>query len=521
MSRYITIVALSLCATVLPLGAQQTRTNSQWFGPVQIAKEGMTFSVRALATVEWTPSAREGLFGENNIHVRVNTIQASHGSEILHNGKVYDQYSFGGELTEYFRNVRVNWIAFGTTLNGVRNCIRFSDAVWNEGETVTRFCGASNSVTFGEWRISDAGVSGIRELREAIRRLERAEAEKERERLEEQRRDSVARVSRARQDSLRRAQLASADSARRAEYDRQDSVRRAGLSEAERRRERDQFVRDSTRRAREESPEARQRRAELAKVQADAIAARARYLAQVCQRADVAYRSGNLIQAIQLYDEIQQAGPNAAYCYGVAQRRISDARTTYMANSAASLIAVVGQAFDVEAGLAFTSFPVPRDDFSGIGAGITVGKGIYYVDALIGNGVFGPMFRALNPVEPDFSFVGCSGPFGTDNFGNPCADYYDQLADVEESRYRVNAALTLGIVYPKGLGGQIYPTANLSYVSTDDGNLLVPAIGIVWTDHRTVKHPRYGELYGGGGFRFAATFHQGNVGFQFGVSTSW
>jgi hypothetical protein len=475
--------------------------------------------VRTLVGVEWNPSASDGLFGENNIHVTLRTIQASHNAEILFNGKLYDQYSFGGELRTYFGNLRVNWVTLGTGLTGVRNCTRFSDAVWSEGERVTRFCGAGQNVGFGDWRISDIGVSGLEELRNAIRRLEREEADKERERLEEARKDSIERVERVRRDSLERAReqerLASADSARRADYARQDSIRQASLSEAERQRRRDEFVR----RAREDSPEVRRRREATQRAQEDYMRARARYLAQLCTRADLAYRSGNHIDAVEMYGEIRQAGPYASSCYGIAQRRISDASMTLMANSAASLISAVGQAFGVEAGFMVSSFPLPRDDLAGVAAGLTVGKGVYYADFMIGNAIFAPILSALNPVEPDFSAIGCTGPFGNDYYGNPCSAYYNQIQT--ESRYRVNGALTLGIVAPKGIENQIYPTVNLSYVSTDDGNLLVPAIGFIWTTNRTVTHGRYGELYGGGGFRFAATMHQGNVGLQVGVSTSW
>jgi hypothetical protein len=523
MSRAMRCAAAALLLAYAPLAAQQTRTNSEWFGPTQIVKEGVTFSVQASVGVEWNPSAREGLFGENNIHVTLGIIRATHPSEILFNGKVYDQYSFGGELRSYFNALQVDWLSMSTTLSGVRNCVPFSDAVWSRSETVTRFCGAGQNVGFSSYRISDIGVSGLNALREAIRRLEREEADKERERAAEARRDSIERADRARRDSVEqardRAQRASADSAQRAEWARRDSIRDASLSEAERQRRRDEFVRDSTRRAREDSPEVRRRREATQRAQEDYMRARARYLAQLCTRADLAYRSGNHIDAVEMYGEIRQAGPYASSCYGIAQRRISDASMTLMANSAASLISAVGQAFGVEAGFMVSSFPLPRDDLAGVAAGLTVGKGVYYADFMIGNAIFAPILSALNPVEPDFSAIGCTGPFGNDYYGNPCSAYYNQIQT--ESRYRVNGALTLGIVAPKGIENQIYPTVNLSYVSTDDGNLLVPAIGFIWTNHRPVRHGRYGDLYGGGGFRFAATMHQGNVGLQIGVTTSW
>lgn len=525
---------LALSAVLVPaaLAAQSTSRTVNYVGPTTFNEGGVQVHVRGTVAITWPTGGSPNLFGEHWIDATLTDLSSTVSDYIVFNGRTYTDDDFGGALRPYFARIGVTSVSMSLTVSNAQNCnVPHSSAAWTQGETVQRFCRATGQVGVATWRISRASVRGVRELQQEIRRLEREKEEADRKAREQATADSVRRVREAREDSVRvaeaarrdsleRARVASRDSARAEELRQQDSLRRESFDERERQRQREQVRQDSLRRAREEAnretPERRRQREEYERTSRELGALIIQNQSRYCAQADAAYRAGDMASAIELYRRATEY-PHYSGCNDLARRRTADASMTLMANGAASLIAAIGQTFNVEAGMTFASFPFARDDMFGAAAGLSLGKGIYYADILMGNAIFAPIIAALNPVVPDYSYVGCSGPYGNDYYGNRCADYYDYVRT--ESRYRVNGVLTLGIISPKG-ADQLYLSGNLSYVMTDDGNAIIPAFGFVWGE-KPRQHPRYGPIYSGGGIRVMFSSHQGQTGIQLGVTTQW
>lgn len=528
------LVLLGLAALMLPAAAaaQATSRTVNYVGPASFTQDGVEVSVRGTVAISWPTAGSPNLFGEHWIDATLTDLSSTVSDFIVFNGRTYTDDDFGGALRPYFGRIGVTSVSMSLTVSNTQNCnVPHSSGAWTEGETVQRFCRATGQVSVATWRISRASIRGIRELQQEIRRLEREKEEADRKEREQATEDSLRLVREAREDSIRvaeasrrdsleRVRVAQRDSVRAAELREQDSVRTASYEERERERRRELARQDSLRRAREEAdretPERRRQREEYEATSCRLGALIIENQARWCTLAEAAYQRGEMANAIELFRRATEY-PHYSSCNDLARRRTADASMTMMSNGAASLIAAIGQTFNVEAGVTFASFPLARDDMYGMAAGLSLGKGIYYADILMGNAIFAPVIAALNPVVPDYSYVGCSDPFGQDYYGNDCADYYNYLQT--ESRYRVNGVLTIGIISPKG-ADKLYLSGNLSYVMTDDGNAIIPAFGFVWGS-RPTSHPRYGDIYSGGGLRVMFSSHQGQTGIQLGITTSW
>lgn len=532
MMRRPLFFALAAVLAPVALAAQSTSRTVNYVGPATFTEGGVQVSVRGTVAVSWPTAGSPNLFGEHWVDATLTDLSSTASDFIVFNGRTYTDDDFGGALRPFFGRIGVSSVSMSLTVSNTENCtVPHSSAAWTEGETVQRFCRATGQVSVATWRISRASISGVRELQQEIRRLEREKEEADRKAREqaiedslrlvrEAREDSIRVAEAARRDSLERVRIAAQDSARAEELRQQDSLRTASYEERERRRREELARQDSLRRAREdanrETPERRRQREEYERTSRELGALIIENQARLCSQAEAAYQAGDMANAMELFRRATEY-PHYSGCNDLARRRTADASMTLMANGAASLIAAIGKTFNVEAGMTFASFPFARDDLYGMAAGLSLGKGIYYADILMGNAIFAPVLAALNPVVPDYSYVGCSGPFGQDYYGNDCADYYSYVRT--ESRYRVNGVLTLGIISPKG-ADQLYLSGNLSYVMTDDGNAIIPAIGFVWGD-RPKSHPRYGDIYSGGGLRVMFSSHQGQTGIQLGITTAW
>lgn len=529
MRRLTSLLALALSVTSAA-SAQGRGSTVNYVGPATFTQDGVQVSVRGTVQMSW-PTGTDLVLFERPVDATLTDLSATVSDYIVFNGRTYTDDAFGGALRPYFSRIGVSSVGMSVTVGDAAGCgTPFSDAAWANGETQQRMCAVRGNVSVATWRISRASITGVRELREAIRRLEEQKAEEERKAREqatadslrlvrEAREDSIRVAEAARRDSLERVRVAQRDSARATELRQQDSLRNEAFEERDRERRRELARQDSLRRAREEAnretPEQRRRREDYERTSRDLGALIIRNQAAWCAQAEAAFNAGQYAQAIELFRRATEY-PHYSGCNDLARRRTADASMTLMANGAASLIGIIGQTLNVEAGITFASFPIPRDDLFGAAAGLSLGKGIYYADFLIGSAIIAPVVSALNPVVPDYSYVGCSGPFGVDNYGNSCADYYNYVQT--ESRYRVNGVLTLGIISPKG-ADKLFLSGNLSYVMTDDGNVIIPAFGFVWGDVR--NHGRYGQIYGGQGLRVMFSSHQGETGIQVGITTKW
>lgn len=490
MNRLLKLVApLALAALPDLADAQQTRrfdelTHQYW-------REGMNIAVYIQVDIDWTPPSAGDLFSNRMVNVRMTELRGTFMRRIEVDGRTYDERSFDGALIPYFDALQVTNVGMGLDLNGTRDCTRFGLAVWAVGDVRQNFCIVYNPpLQAVEWRVSSVTIKGFDELKRAIARLNREKREAEERK---QREEQAKEIEEARVDSIATHAIDSGDST----AIRRDTAVARAASNIRRERER-------------------------RRVEQDFYRARAQHYIRICQQADAAYSEGNSIRAAELYAEIKSASASGSVsreCAGVAERRYQDAVMTSFATGYTSLLKAVGETFNISVGPVFASFPLPRDEFGGGAFGIELGKSVYTFDLLMGNHVWGPVLEAFaSPGPPDLSSIGCYGPSGNDYWGSPCADYYTD-PDAAPRRYRVKWALGAGIVSPKGLG-PIFPTANLNYVFTDDGNLIIPALGIVWADD-TDEVPRWGRVYAGSGIRLGVTMHQGSLGWQAGLHMKW
>lgn len=486
------------------------------------------------------------------------------GRQIEVDGEYADRDDFDGAIAHYWSSMQVTSVSGTFEIAGVTNCPLYTYAAWSTSRPgQSSLCSRgqhTGSVSPTNIQISDVVVSGVFDLIRDVRRLRREARERQQreEREEQARADSVERAERARQDSLDRRERARSDSIARAqqrEQARRDSTLRAARTRADSIAIRDAARRDSVASAQRErarqdsiarSPSGREERArqealeraqQLEREQRDrerrdrdrsALAYRMQYHRQLCEAAENAYRSGDLIRAHKLFSTIitNSQSPSTRSemppgCAEHAQDRIVDANWGLFSQSYVGIMQLVSDAFNVGVGPAVTGFPVPRDDLMGLAIGLSLEKGVYFADFQLGNGIWGPLANALATSSigpPDFSYVGCFGPSGWDYWGTPCSEYYDQIADAPENRYRINWAIGVGMVAPKGIL-DFYPTAALHWVSTDDGSLVIPAVGFTWGHGRDTE--RFGRIYKGGGLRVLMTRHQERTGVQIGMAWTY
>lgn len=167
--------------------------------PVSFEKEGVHINVWAYFSIERVQDKSGPLFGSENFKVTLTSL-SNKAISIDFKGKTYYPSSFGYALQPYFDRINVYAIQAGVTTTGFKDCDRFSYAVWKEGEPNVKFCEPTGKVVgISSVDISDIYVSGINDLKNKIRELEKD--------LEDQKKQEQEQVrERAKADSIAKAE---------------------------------------------------------------------------------------------------------------------------------------------------------------------------------------------------------------------------------------------------------------------------------------------------------------------------
>lgn len=100
---------------------------------------------------------------------------------IDYKGTHYGYHDFDGALIPYFDKVEVTSVSMTVYVEGLKDCKLFSYAAWQPGNDERLFCEPLKDVKLriSDVKISSAGTSGVIDLQNKIRELERAKAQAE------------------------------------------------------------------------------------------------------------------------------------------------------------------------------------------------------------------------------------------------------------------------------------------------------------------------------------------------------
>lgn len=361
------------------------------------------------------------------------------------------------------------------------------------------------------YRIENAIQAQLREKERAEKA--RIAAAEERERQERERQERAEREAREREQ--REAAERDRQQREAAERERQqtDQQRDNDLRRQQNQRDQDAAQERMAREREAEAQRVEQERAlerskEAARQLAEARAPLIRAGVEKCMQADYARQAHENERASALYREILELSASGAYieqsCLEQAQESARLDKTMALMNLMEDVYAATGIS------LGFTVAILPIADTAGDkvhswNAGLSVGYSFFFADLLLGDAALGP----LVPIqEPDFSQLGCSGPYGKDNWGGDCAQYYEG----SELEWGTNYMVNLGVVSPLGLGS-LFPVGFIGYVDTvNHGVQKQYGLGIIWGSTRTTQSGR--EVFDEGSLRLGIAKAPGGTSFQ-------